>query len=253
MERRFLLVGMALLSAACGGVEEGQDDPSNMKALEQRLVLFDYMAEDTNSAQNVATSALSGVYLSAGETVMLGTCGLTESASSGDTYIRLFSPSMAQVAESDDACGLASKISYTAASAGVYQIQAGCLGNSTCSGTVALARRKALFTVTGLSNTNNAKINTFNRQYSFNGGDVVRVSTCATTAYGAAATGDTFLRIFQQNNGTFTTEVAAEDGGCGGGTASEIIYNVPITGSYQIRVGCAANTTCSATVAVYVE
>ena len=37
----------------------------------------------------------------------------------------------------DDACGTASTITYTATTAGTYQIRAGCYSSNSCSGTVA--------------------------------------------------------------------------------------------------------------------
>lgn len=252
---RRLLMGVLLLGSACGGpLDRTSQEASSPRTAEQRLAFFDYSAEDTNSAQNTSTSAQVPVSLAAGETVMIGTCGLTDSFHAGDTYLRLYNPSSVQVAESDDACGLGSIVSYTSPSTGTYLLQAGCLGNSACSGTLSISRRKAIYTLPSLLNTNSARTGTFNRQYFFNGGEVIRVSTCATTAYGATATGDTFLRIFQQANGTYTTEVASNDNGCASNsTASEIVYFVPSAGYYQIRAGCFGNTACSGTVAVYIE
>ncbi|MFY0581279.1 hypothetical protein ACN28S_49810 [Cystobacter fuscus] len=231
-------------------------EPSSPRTREQRLAVHDFQAANTNSARDTTTSARIPIFVAEGETVMIGTWGITGSASSGDTYLRLFAPDSTEVAENDDANPeqLGSRLAYTAATSGMYLLQAGCLGNSECSGTIGLSRRKAVLPATSLSNTNDARLNTFNRQYYFNGGETIRVSTCAATAYGASATGDTFLRIFPQTNGGYTTEVAVNDNACGsGGTASEIVYSVPVSGYYQIRVGCAANTACSGMVAVYTE
>lgn len=253
--RRLLFMGVFVLSAACGGAMDATvEGDLSLETLKQRLSLFDYSASNTNYAQDTSTSAQSGISLAAGETVMIGTCGITDSAYTGDTYLRLYSPSSTQVAVSDDACGLGSKIAYTAPSAGTYTLRAGCFSTGNCTGTVALSRRKAAYAIPNLSNTNNATINTFNKQYYFNGGEILRVSTCAANASGATASGDTILRLFQQSNGAYTNEVASNDNAGGScASASEIIYSVPAAGYYQIRAGCAANTACSATVAVYTE
>jgi hypothetical protein len=68
----------------------------------------------------------------------VGTCGLTGSSFTGDTYLRLYGPTGAQAASNDDACsGRGSNLSFTATSAGTYQIRAGCYSSTSCSGTVA--------------------------------------------------------------------------------------------------------------------
>lgn len=255
MLRRSLWMGVTILGVACGdGMDRAEEEPSSLGSTRQGLALFEYSAVNTNSAQDVNNSAHGWLDLVAGETVMIGTCGLAESAYSGDTYLRLYDPQAAQVGFNDDACnGVGSRIDYTATATGTYSLRAGCLGSASCSGTLSIARRKATYTVTGLLNTQNASRNTFNKQYSFNGGDVIRVSTCASNAHGAAATGDTYLRLFQQINGVYT-EVASNDTGSGWcGTAAELVYSVPAAGFYQIRMGCSANTGCGGTVAVYVE
>lgn len=97
---------------------------------------YSYRADDTNSAR---TNTQNGEFrLDAGDTVILGTCGLSGASFTGDTYLRLFH-SGAQVAENDDACGGAgSQIRYTAASAGTFTILGGCYGEGSCSGTVAV-------------------------------------------------------------------------------------------------------------------
>jgi hypothetical protein len=259
MMRRLLIFEVFLLAAGCGGaMAPTQEEDPGHGTVKNRLAFFDYSASNTNSAQDTRNSASSEISLDAGETVMLGTCGLTHSAFTGDTYLRLYGPSV-QVAASDDseACGLdsmGSRLVYTALVAGVYTLRAGCFDVGACSGTVAISRRKATFAAANLRNTNNATVNTLNKQYAFNGGEVIRVSTCGVTAPGASASGDTLLRIFQQSNGGYTTEVANNDNAGGAcASAAEIVYSVPSAGYYQIRVGCAANTACSATVAVYTE
>ncbi|WNG32626.1 hypothetical protein F0U61_02620 [Archangium violaceum] len=256
MTRRLLLIGVSLLGSACGGaMDESMEESSTLGTVKQRLALFDYIASNTNYAQNVTNSAHSAITLAAGETVMIGTCGVTESAHTRDTFLRLLNPASTEVATADDSCDtLGSRIVYTAPSAGDYTLRAGCFSSGSCSGTVAIARRKATFAAPTLSNTNNATINTYNKQYYFTGGDTIRVSTCGSSAFGATASGDTVLRLFQQTSGTYTqvaTNDTAADGSCD--TAAEIVYAIPTSGYYQIRVGCTANTACSATVAIYTE
>ncbi|HYI03213.1 serine protease [Hyalangium sp.] len=97
---------------------------------------YDYSASNTNSAQQNTVNQ--SVTLAAGQSITLGTCGLTGATSTGDTYLRLYSPAAAQVAANDDACGgTGSNLSFTATTAGTYQIRGGCYSNTSCSGKVA--------------------------------------------------------------------------------------------------------------------
>ncbi len=99
---------------------------------------FTYNASNTSSASvNTVNRTLP---LTVGQTLTLGTCGVTGSSFSGDTYLRLYSPSGTQVAYNDDACGgVGSNFTYTvpAGAGGNYQLRAGCYSSSSCSGTVA--------------------------------------------------------------------------------------------------------------------
>jgi hypothetical protein len=91
----------------------------------------------SNTASATTNYATCNVTLSAGQQITLGTCGVTGSAGTGDTYLRLFRGGT-QVAANDDACGgLRSRITYTAASAGTYTIREGCYAATSCTGTVA--------------------------------------------------------------------------------------------------------------------
>jgi hypothetical protein len=97
-----------------------------------------YSASNTSSA-TVGTTHQS-IVLSAGQTLTLGTCGVTGSTYSGDTYLRLYNPSGTQVAYNDDACGgMGSNFIYTVpvGAGGTYQLRAGCYSSGSCSGTVA--------------------------------------------------------------------------------------------------------------------
>jgi V8-like Glu-specific endopeptidase len=97
---------------------------------------YSYSASNTNSAQqNTVNQA---VTLTAGQTITLGTCGLTGAAFTGDTWLRLFGPSATQVASNDDSCGgVGSNLTFTASSTGTYQIRGGCYSGGSCTGTVA--------------------------------------------------------------------------------------------------------------------
>ncbi len=195
------------------------------------------------------------VLLAAGETVTIGMCGISESTADGDTMLWVYSPDGGLVAFNNDGtasdCGTASKVDFTATVTGYHQVRVGCLGTSQCRGTVGMGRRKGLVPFE-LMNTDNATLNTYNKQFKFEAGDVVRVSTCARNAHGAFAEGNTYLRFYKQSAGLYS-EVAASDDTEECGAAAEILYTVLSTGYYQVRAGCAANTSCHGAVAIYVE
>ncbi|WP_147444977.1 hypothetical protein [Corallococcus sp. CA053C] len=252
--RRTLLLCMLGLASACGGPEMQDEASDTLGEVNQRLALMDYQAADTASAANPTTSANSYVDLIANEAVMIGTCVLNEAYFSGDTALRLYNPSATQVAYNDDYCGgYGSKISYTPTVSGSFLLRAGCYSSGACSGTVAIARRKGAPVSFNVTNTNNAQLNTFNKQYSFAGGDLVRVSTCAYNSTGATASGDTYLRLYRNVGGVFTEVAANDTASTSCGSAAEIVYSIPSSGYYQFRAGCATNTACSGNVAVYVE
>ncbi|WPB82345.1 Ig-like domain-containing protein [Archangium violaceum] len=97
-----------------------------------------YSASNTNSAQQNTVNQT--IALTAGQTLTLGTCGVSGASFSGDTYLRLYNPSGTQVAYNDDACGgVGSNFTYTVPSgaSGNYQLRAGCYSSGSCSGSVA--------------------------------------------------------------------------------------------------------------------
>ncbi|RKG52509.1 hypothetical protein D7X30_33415 [Corallococcus sp. AB011P] len=97
-----------------------------------------YSASNTSSA--TVSTVNQTLSLTAGQVLTLGTCGVTGSSFSGDTYLRLYGPSGTQVTFNDDACGgVGSNFVYTvpAGGSGSYQLRAGCYSSSSCSGTVA--------------------------------------------------------------------------------------------------------------------
>jgi hypothetical protein len=97
---------------------------------------YSYSASNTNSAQQNTVNQ--SITATAGQTITVGTCGMTGATFSGDTWLRLYGTSATQVASNDDACsGVGSKLTFTATTTGTYQIRAGCYSNNSCSGTVA--------------------------------------------------------------------------------------------------------------------
>jgi hypothetical protein len=96
---------------------------------------FSYNATNTNSAQQNTVNH--NVAINAGQTLRLGTCTVAGSSGSGDTYLRVYGPTGAQVAANDDSCGLLTYLSYTATQSGIYQVRAGCYSSGSCGGTVA--------------------------------------------------------------------------------------------------------------------
>ncbi len=206
---------------------------------------FAYSASNTNSAQQNTTNRT--IALRAGQTLTIGTCGLTGATFTGDTYLRLRGPLNTQVAQNDDACGgQGSNITYLATADGNYAINAGCYNSGSCTGTVA-------WTITGgstgptsgsfafnASNTNSAQQNTTNRDVTIEAGKRLTVATCGVT--GASFSGDTYLRLF---NGA--AQVFENDDACGG-RGSSMTYTAPATTTLQIRAGCFSTGSCSGTV-----
>ncbi|GHG87213.1 serine protease [Comamonas sp. JC664] len=206
---------------------------------------FAYSASNTNSAQQNTTNRT--IALRAGQTLTIGTCGLTGTTFTGDTYLRLRGPTGTQVAENDDACGgRGSSITYLATADGNHAINAGCYSSGSCTGTVA-------WTITGgstgptsgsfafnASNTNSAQQNTTNRDVTIEAGKRLTVATCGVT--GASFSGDTYLRLF---NGA--AQVFENDDACGG-RGSSMTYTAPATTTLQIRAGCFSTGSCSGTV-----
>ncbi|WP_233595939.1 MULTISPECIES: serine protease [Corallococcus] len=96
-------------------------------------VTFTFTATNTNSANQNTVNR--NVTLAAGQTLKFGTCTVPGSSGTGDTYLRLYNGTT-QAASNDDACGTLSYASFTATTAGTYQIRAGCYSNGSCSGTV---------------------------------------------------------------------------------------------------------------------
>jgi hypothetical protein len=200
---------------------------------------FSFSAVNTNN-DTINTTNYS-VYLLAGETITAGTCGVAGSSGTGDTILRVFSPSGTQVAFNDDSCGVLSSLTYTATTTGNHMISAGCFSINSCSGTVAFTIRGS-FSYSA-SNTSSATVNTVNRNVYLRPGQNVALGTCGVA--GSSGSGDTYLRLFDTAN----ANVASNDNSCG--LLSNLSYNVPAmaAGTHQIHAGCFSTLSCSGTVA----
>jgi hypothetical protein len=203
---------------------------------------FPFSAVNTNGA--TVNTVNYSVYLLAGETITAGTCGVVGSSGAGDSVLRMFAPSGAQLAFNDDSCGLLSSLTFTVAVTGTYLLSAGCFSINSCSGTVAFMIRGA-FAYSAI-NTNSAMINTANRNVYLRPAQNILFGTCGVA--GAFGTGDTYLRLFNRSS----TQVAFSDDGCG--LLSRISYTVPAgaAGLHQIRAGCFINGSCGGTVPYFI-
>ena len=208
---------------------------------------YSYSASNTNSAQqNTSNKA---VTLAAGDKLTLGTCGLTGATFTGDTYLRLYGPGGTALGSNDDSCGGAgSSLTYTATAAGSYEIRGGCYSSTSCTGTVVWTITPGTPPPAGssytysASSTNSAQQSTVNQSVTLSAGQTITLGTCGVA--GSAFTGDTFLRLY----GPSATQVSLNDDSCGG-AGSSLTYTAATAGTYQIRGGCYANTSCTGTVA----
>ena len=107
-----------------------------LSSVEQAQNSFAYNTSNTSNA--TVNTVNQSVNLDAGKTLTVGTCGVTDASFSGDTYLRLVdNQTGALVALNDDACGLGSRLTFTATTSSAFQIRAGCYSSNSCGGTVA--------------------------------------------------------------------------------------------------------------------
>ncbi|HZH78784.1 MAG TPA: hypothetical protein VEY88_22335, partial [Archangium sp.] len=206
-----------------------------------------YSATNTNSAQQSTTNRT--FTLNAGDTLEVGTCGLTGATASGDTFLRVFGVGGTEVAYNDDSCGsYASFIRYTVSTSGTYEVRAGCYSSESCEGTVVWRVNVAPPVTTGsftysASNTRSGSRGTVDHSVKMTEGQTLQLGTC--TVAGSSGSGDTYLRLVNAAG----TEVGANDNACG--SLSYLSYTVPAGagGTYTIRAGCASNRSCGGTVA----
>ncbi|MCP3104382.1 serine protease [Myxococcus sp. K15C18031901] len=122
-------------TGACSGtvawvIETGTTNPTSGS--------FTFSASNTSSAQ--ANTVNRDVVVAAGQRLSFGTCSVTGASGSGDTFLRLYNVATGQQVVSNDdsaSCGTLSYATYSATTAGTYQIRAGCYDNTSCNGTVA--------------------------------------------------------------------------------------------------------------------
>ncbi|MFY0577500.1 hypothetical protein ACN28S_27120 [Cystobacter fuscus] len=216
------------------GPNPGGDRPS--------MAAFSYSTSFTNSA----TTNTADIYfnLSAGQTIVVGTCGVNGASGSGDTYLRFYNPSGVQVAGNDDACGSLSNFTYVVPATGTYRLSAGCFGNLACSGTVGYSLA-GVFGTYSTSATNSATINTADVYISLAAGQIITLGTCGLS--GASGSGDTYLRFYNPSG----VQVANNDDACG--SLSNFTYTVPATGTYRLSAGCFSSLACSGTLAYLVQ
>ncbi|RKH37805.1 trypsin-like serine protease [Corallococcus llansteffanensis] len=210
-----------------------------------------YAFTASNTASATRNTVNGTVTLAAGQQLTVGTCGVTDAAVTGDSYLRLRGPSGTEVASNDDACGGAgSKVTFTATVAGTYEIRAGCYQNTQCSGTVSWEVTAGSTTPPtsgstpfNVSNTNNATQGTVNADVALVAGQALSFGSCGVT--GASGTGDTVVRLFNAAG----QQVTFNDDACG--SLSHAAYTVPTGagGTYQIRIGCFGSSACSGTLA----
>jgi hypothetical protein len=212
---------------------------------QRTMAAFSYSTSLTNSA--TTNTANVGFTLSAGQRIVLGTCGVNGASGSGDTYLRFYHPAGYEVAVSDDACGGAlSNFTYTAPVSGTYTLRAGCFSSSACSGTVGYSISGSMFSYS-TSMTSSATVNTADVYVTLNAGQIITLGTCGV--YGASGSGDTYLRFFNPSG----YEVAGSDDAAGCGALSQFTYSVPVSGTYLLRAGCFSSSACSGTVGYLVQ
>ncbi|AKQ67243.1 Trypsin domain protein [Myxococcus hansupus] len=96
-----------------------------------------FVYETERTAGATVNTVNQDLALAAGQTLTVGTCGMANAYTPDDSLLRLMNAAGTQVTFNDDACGVASRITYVVPADGVYQLRAGCYGADACSGSVA--------------------------------------------------------------------------------------------------------------------
>lgn len=120
---------------------DGNSACSGVVAIARNRSLFAYSASNTSYAAANTTDRY--VYFNAGETISFGTCPsvLYGARRTGQTYLRLYDRNGVQVATDSaeiQGCSEMPKTTHVAALSDYYLVRAGCVGNLSCSGTVAV-------------------------------------------------------------------------------------------------------------------
>lgn len=200
-----------------------------------------YTASNTSDGyQNTVNQTIN---LVSGQSIVLGTCGVPGSSSSGDNRLSLYHPNGYQLVASSGRCNNGSAgtyLAYTVPSGGGggYQLRAGCPLSETCSGTV-VWRLSPGGNSLPFSSTPSGRVG---QSVQLLAGQTLSVGTCGMS--GAFTNGDSDLII---TNSTTNWEVARNDNACGG-ASSHLLYTVPAGagGTYSFLVGCKYSN-CSGT------
>jgi hypothetical protein len=204
-----------------------------------------YYAAYTKSA-TVATANYN-VTLYEGDQFTIGTCGINGASNNGDTYLRLFDSSGAEVDSNDDACGgVGSKMVYLATRTGTYQLRAGCYADNSCSGNLAYGFSVPLFNYDKYY-TNYALTNTHDMTLTIGSFNTLKIGTCGIP--GASGWGNTMLRLYNAGNDL----VATNDNACD--LLSQLSFSsgsLP-PGTYTLRAGCHADNSCAGRVVYHIE
>lgn len=117
----------------------GGTEPSNPLCGAQDLLAFN----TTNTASASVDTRNHWVFAKAGQVIEASTCSSNGGTASGDTYLRLLSNEAVLLTQNDDirpgeTCSL---IKYTATTAGLHELRAGCYSSNSCSGKVSIKVR----------------------------------------------------------------------------------------------------------------
>lgn len=224
-----------------------------------------YSASNTQSAEvNYATCYIS---ICGGDELEATICG----AGTGDTYLRLFTPSGSQIESNDDACGVLSTLTYYSNignSCMTYALHQGCYSSTSCSGTVSYTITSSTRSPTMLptvytppttnaptisnvqycpsyaisTTTDSATVNYDICTVNLCPGDEITMGMCFPGMVGNY--GDTYIRLY--DTVTNTQEVYNDDS-CG--VLSQLSYTAPMSMSscrdFELREGCfSANMNC---------
>ncbi|RYZ42930.1 MAG: hypothetical protein EOO71_05845 [Myxococcaceae bacterium] len=190
------------------------------------------------------------VKLNAGQVLEVGTCDLDGSSVTGDSYLRLMLNGT-ELLSNDDACGSSgSRLSFTAVSAGFYEVRMGCYAATTCSGTVgySVLTPGTSAVLSGSRSFNAASTTSATTGYStlvvhLSQGQTLDAGTCGVT--GSSVVGDSYLRLIDAEG---NVELTASDDACSG-NGSRITYTATRTGLHELRLGCFSQLACSGTLA----
>jgi hypothetical protein len=205
------------------------------------------------------------VYLTAGQTLSMGTTNMDGAQCTGQTFLGLVGPAgTATIASNGNYEGTGcSYLQYTAVDSGAYLIQEGCVGLTQCSGTVSYSI-STVPSASGQSSGSCAAYTSTDPQLGLvigsNGGapmyatcNVVleagaTISVGTTYVAGSVCAGNTFLAL-QSPSGALVS-YSEDTGSDGSNVCSFMQATVPASGTYVIQEGCSpdAEQGCSGTV-----